>query len=183
MSDRPSLEDWGVTEDEARALLSRQMCPACGEGPWKSPLTHASKRHGIDAFTMRDICGVTTTQKVTDREFSERLRAKGQGRDMSAVGTRGKGTRRKQRFTGAGIGQLSANLKAFSDSEEGAEQRARAAALSKSESAIAKQAASLRTRWEGLSAEQRAAETAHLIPWTTDRDHLDTMRRKRWGGT
>jgi hypothetical protein len=63
-----SVESWGVTVDEAQAMLRDQMCPVCGMGPWKSPLHHASHAHGIDGNTMRDICGLSMRDKVTDPE-------------------------------------------------------------------------------------------------------------------
>lgn len=40
------------------------MGPVCGRGPWKSPLNHVALKHGIDKFTMRDICGLKVKESV-----------------------------------------------------------------------------------------------------------------------
>lgn len=61
-----AVESWGITVEDAQALLDRQMCPVCGSGPWQSPLNHVSRKHGIDRLTMRDICGLSMKTKVTD---------------------------------------------------------------------------------------------------------------------
>lgn len=66
----PSVESWGVTVDEAREMLRLQMCPICCTGPWKSPLNHVARAHGVDRLTMRDICGLSMRDKVTDPEAS-----------------------------------------------------------------------------------------------------------------
>ena len=61
-----SVESWGKTIADAQAMLREQMCPICDTGPWRSPLNHVSRAHGIDYLTMRDICGFSMREKVTD---------------------------------------------------------------------------------------------------------------------
>lgn len=100
-------DDWGVTADEAAALLARQICPICGKGPWVSPLNHVARKHGIDRLTMRDICGLSMRDKVTDQsirkifvERGRRSRSIDTLRENSArtKGTRGRKTRRTLAF-------------------------------------------------------------------------------------
>lgn len=59
-------DEWGVTPEEAADLLNRQVCPICGVGPWKSPLNHVARKHGIHRNHMRDVCGLSVKDKVTD---------------------------------------------------------------------------------------------------------------------
>lgn len=155
----PIPEDWGVTRDEASDLLRRQMCPACGEGPWKSPLNHASRKHGIDRFTMRDICGLTTTETVAAPELSEVFRANNLGRDMTAVTEaavrkRGKG---RQRWTSAAREKQVANL-----GEVTAEMSRAALVKAHSPEAVAKRSETVRKRWETATPEERQAVVDRL---------------------
>lgn len=140
-----SVESWAVPIEQAKAMLARQMCPICGEGPWKSPLTHASKKHGVDRFAMRDVCGLTTTASLTAPDYRAKLVERGRTVDMSAAHEAAK-RRGKQRFTSEGLRVLAANLTAFSESEEGARQRAAAAAASKTPEAIAKRSETFRAK-------------------------------------
>lgn len=73
----PDPNDWGVTPEGARDLLLRQTCPICGEGPWQSVLNHVSRKHAIRRQIMRDVCLLSTRDKVTDGELREKFRANG----------------------------------------------------------------------------------------------------------
>ena len=100
----PDPESWGVTADEAREMLARQMCPVCGEGPWKSPLNHVSKRHAINRLVMRDVCGLSMTCKVTDEDTRKRWSENGarQRGTLAANAEAVRGTTgRKSRLTAA----------------------------------------------------------------------------------
>lgn len=92
----PSPEAWGITVDEARELLNTQMCPVCDTGPWKSVLNHVSRAHGIDRKTMRDICGLSMRDKVTDPRASAKWARNGkkQTKVLSENSNSTKGTRR-----------------------------------------------------------------------------------------
>lgn len=159
--DRPNLADWGVTVEQAREMLTRQVCPACGEGPWKSPLNHASRKHGIDRFTMRDICGLTVTESVVDPELSARFAANSLTRDMSTVNRKGK-PRKKQRWTKAGRARNTETIRRENTKPEAAGRRAEALALAHTPEALARRKESMRKFWGGLSPEERAQRTAHL---------------------
>lgn len=163
--------DWGVTVDEARDMLSRQMCPACGEGPWKSPLNHASRKHGFDRFSMRDACGLTLDESVLDPALAERFIERGKRRDMSAVNHKGK-ARKRQRWTGAGRRATAANLEGVT-----AEQSRAALARTRTPEAQARRSATLRGKWAAATPEQRAEWGARV---GGDQEHMDKMRRALW---
>lgn len=93
----PSVESWGVTVDEARTILNNQTCPICRIGPWKSPLNHVSRAHGIDRLTMRDICGLSMYHKVTDPEVSAAWSANGKKRADNLAASRTKERRAPRR--------------------------------------------------------------------------------------
>lgn len=166
----PSVKDWGVTQAEARALLRRQVCPVCGEGPWKSPLNHAAKRHGILKTDIREACGLNSVESVVDpglREvFSERGRAA--GRDMRGLATR---PRKKYRVTSAGKAALTQNLKDVTPDQS--RKALKAAHTPESE---AKRSATLRAKWAAMSPEERRAATN--LPAATS---AEQSRRARVG--
>lgn len=131
--DWPKLEEWAVGVDEAADTLRRLMCPVCGEGPWKLPLTHVAKRHGIDRFSMRDACGLTTTESLGDPATLQRRADLSRGRDMSAI-TEASRSRKKQRWTKAGRAGNAARLAAWEqENPEAAAAAHRAAGLAAAE--------------------------------------------------
>jgi hypothetical protein len=95
---RVDVEAWVVPIDQASDHLARQMCPVCGEGPWKSPLNHAARKHGIDRFTMRDVCGLTMRTSVVDPALSAVFAERGKAMPPAS----NPGPRKKQRWTTAG---------------------------------------------------------------------------------
>lgn len=127
-------------------MLARQMCPVCREGPWKSPLNHVSRKHGIDRFSMRDACGLILKDKVTDPELSERFAERSKAVDMSTVGTRGAGTRRTYRHTAAGLARVVANIEEFNERPDAAALSRAHAALTKTPEALAKRSATFRAK-------------------------------------
>lgn len=139
----PSPNDWGVTEAEARALLQRQVCPICGDGPFKSPLIHTGKKHGIPRHVMRDICGMTSTEVVADPELSERFREIHAGKDPEWARTMSGKPRRKYRMTRAGKQNLAANL-----ADVTPEQSRAALAVAHGPEATEKRAAGLRAKYQ-----------------------------------
>lgn len=98
----PDPEQWGVSPTEARELLLQQMCPVCGRGPWKSPLNHAALKHGLDKFTMRDICELKVKESVADPEFSAFHSARAIAMDMTPLHEAHKKGHGKYRVTRAG---------------------------------------------------------------------------------
>jgi len=98
----PDPDQWGVTPAEARDLLLQQMCPICGRGPWKSPLNHAANKHGLDKFTMRDICGLKVKESVAEPEFSATSAARARAMDKTAMHEAHKKGHGKYRVTRAG---------------------------------------------------------------------------------
>jgi hypothetical protein len=159
--DRPEPAEWGVTPDEARALLMRQVCPVCGEGPWKSPLNHVARKHGIDKITMRDVCGLTTLVSVVDPELRERCVERGRAVDMSTVNQPGR-PRKKQRWTSAGRAAFTANIEAVNQTPEAASQRLAALAKARTPDARKRQGASLKARWDALTDDERRAKSEQL---------------------
>ena len=98
----PDPESWGVSAGDARELLRHQMCPICGRGPWKSPLNHVALKHGIDKFTMRDICGLKVKESVADADLSEASRQRAAAQDKTALHEAHKQGHGKYRVTRAG---------------------------------------------------------------------------------
>lgn len=98
----PDPEQWGVSPTEARALLLRQMCPVCGRGPWKSPLNHVANKHGLDRFTMRDICELKVNESVADPELSAASSERAKAMDLSPLHVAHKKGHGKYRVTRAG---------------------------------------------------------------------------------
>ena len=173
-----ALESWGRSLDEARDLLRRQMCPACGEGPWKSPLGHMWSSHGLRAKAVRDLCGITTVEKVTDPELSQRLSER---KGMSSEEARrlvelrvAKGS--KAQWTSEGRQKVRRNIEQVNAVLDN-QQRQVAAALSKEPDAISRQASSLRSAWASMSPEERRARSAHLLRSSAE---LSAQAREAW---
>lgn len=140
--DRADLTEWGVTQGEARDMLRRQVCPVCGEGPWKSPLNHAAKKHGIDRRTMREACGMTSVEVVADPELSARIADRMRAADVTPLlEASRRGPRGKYKMTEAGRAATAANFAAVST-----ETRRANAAKSKTEEAQAKRSATFRAK-------------------------------------
>jgi hypothetical protein len=120
---------WGRSREEARDLLRRQMCPVCGEGPWKSPLNHAAKKHGILKRDLREACGLNSVESVTDPELRERFAELGRshGQDMTALARPGQ-ARKPYRMTEAGREAIAENLVQWERANPEAAKRARARA-------------------------------------------------------
>lgn len=108
--DAPSLEQWGVTREQARAMLHAQMCPVCGEGPWKSPLNHAARKHGIDQRTMRDVCGLIIGESVTDAALHAVFSARDTNINATNAAEVGKLRRGPREWTAAGRENTARNL-------------------------------------------------------------------------
>jgi hypothetical protein len=83
--------------------------------------------HGIDAFTMRDACGLTVAESVTDEETRRRFAERQMQADMTAV-TEASRARQKQRWTTAGREKSAAPLQRWvaENPAAAAEQLARA---------------------------------------------------------
>ncbi|MBS45274.1 MAG: hypothetical protein CMH83_19320 [Nocardioides sp.] len=172
---RPKPEEWGVTADEARAMLSRQMCPVCGQGPWQSPLNHVSRKHGIDRFTMRDACGLTTIDRVADPELSERFAERGRKAGMAHINPMGK--RKKQRWTAAGLAKQTETIERQNERPEAAEQRVTALSRAHAPEARAKQAASMKAYWDEAPPEAREAVRERL---KRTPEELSQQAREMW---
>jgi hypothetical protein len=170
-TDPVDLAAWGVTPAQARDMLVRQMCPLCGEGPWKSPLNHVARKHGVDRHAMRDACHLTTNAVVAAPELSAKFREIGKRRDMTAITEAGRQPRRKYRMTTAGKRALAENL-----ADVTPEQSKAALVHAKSPEAQAKRSATLRAKWEAATPEERGAWGARV---GGDRDHMDRMRSAR----
>lgn len=169
--DRVDVASWATPPRLAAAALADQVCPICGEGPWKSPLNHVARKHGIDRHTMRDTCGLTTRAVVADPDLSERFRQNGLGRDMSAATEAGRRSRRKYRMTEAGKRNLTDSLSGVTPDQLRANLK-----LAHSQAAEAKRAATLRAKWADATPEERAAWGRRV---GGDREHMDRMRAAR----
>jgi len=161
---------------EAQWLLRRQVCPICGEGPWQSPLNHVSKRHGIDRFTMRDLCGLSTNDKVVDPELSDRFAERSRQNDMTLVNHKGK-PRRKQRWTKAGAARNTATIEQQNQSPEAPTRRARALVLAHTPEARVKQAESMKAYWAAAPQSERDAARKRLARTS---EELSEQSRATW---
>lgn len=150
-------EAWGVTAEEARASLRRQMCPVCGEGPWKSPLLHVAKKHGIDSRSMRETCGITSVEVVADPELSEQCAERARAADATAlIAASRRGPRGGYRTTAAGRAAMAANLAGVPRSASRDN-----LALAMTPEARAKQSATLRAKFAAMTSEERKALLNH----------------------
>lgn len=64
-----------VTPDvpaRVRELVDAQICPVCGEGPYKLVASHTNRAHGIDRFELRAMCGVNRTASITTDSVRDR---------------------------------------------------------------------------------------------------------------
>lgn len=141
------------------------MCPICGEGPWKSPLNHVSRKHAINRHVMRDICLLSTADKVTDESSREKWSANGSARAdvlrANAAEVRGGKRRRKPRITAAFRASMATNLQSWIDANPGEMARLRAEFRERmtTPEALAKWEASMKPVWAGRewTDEERAA--------------------------
>jgi hypothetical protein len=164
------LEQWTDRErGVAREMLRRQMCPVCGEGPWKSPLNHAAKKHGILKADLREACRLTMSESVCDPALAERFAENGrqqltQYKNSSARMAALSNSRRstKGRLTTAGREALTANLSAVT-----ADQSRAALLKAQAPEAQAKRTATLREQWAAMTPEERRAKS-HLPVRSSD---------------
>lgn len=59
---------------QRQVLVLAGVCPWCGRDGWKSIAKHTNAAHGIDRFTLREMCGLPWTASVCSPEISERRR-------------------------------------------------------------------------------------------------------------
>lgn len=150
----PDPEAWGLRAGESRELLLKQMCPVCGRGPWKSPLNHVALKHGIDKFTMRDICGLKVKESVADSDFSEASRQRAAAQDNRALHEAHKQGHGKYRVTRAGA-------EGKADGTAGVDMTA-LRALAHTPEALSKRSESWRQTWETKSPEAKQATLDRL---------------------
>jgi hypothetical protein len=151
-------------------MLERQICPVCGQGPWVSPLNHASRKHAINRHVMRDICGLSTNDKVTEESAREAWRANGRAKSdtlrRNADQVRGKRGRTQRRTRAFERSLQNSGLMRWLDEhpEEAAAMRAEFRSRMESPEAQAKWAASMaRVRAEReYTDEERAAFRARM---------------------
>lgn len=129
------------TREQIRAGIEAQVCPWCGNGPFKILALHTTRLHGVDRFQLRDLAGLTYSASICAPEVAETRReiVRRSGRVLVSPG---KGVKRN----------LSAAAKEIArrklDAARSEEQRRAATAASKSPDARAKQSASLRQSWD-----------------------------------
>ncbi len=143
-----------MSPEEARNLLLDQMCPVCGRGPWKSPLNHVALKHGIDKFTMRDICELAVKESVAAPDLSAASRERATAQDKTALHEAHKKGHGKYRVTRAGArgkaaGAVGADMEALR-------------ALSATPEALAKRSASLKRTLAAKSPEEKQANLDRL---------------------
>lgn len=88
---------WVHPVEFAADLLHEGTCPVCGRGGWKSPLNHVSRKHHIDRHDMRDVCGLTTIEQVTDPESHEKWSQNAINRDAVVNARNGPKNRTRRR--------------------------------------------------------------------------------------
>lgn len=135
-------------------MLLDQMCPVCGRGPWKSPLNHVALKHGIDKFTMRDICELAMKESVADAELSAASRERAAAQDKTALHEAHKKGHGKYRVTRVGAKRKAAGA-------AGADMEA-LRAMSATPEALAKRSASMKETLLARSPEERQATVDRL---------------------
>lgn len=151
---------WKATGEAARGLLLGQICPVCGRGPWKSPLNHAARKHGIGRRAMRDLCELTVSEKVADPELSARIAERTSQIDMSTVNRPGR-PRARQQWTRRGAATNTAIISKVNERPEAPAWREKALAA-QTPQVRAKQGDLLRRRWAALPPAERRERSAHL---------------------
>lgn len=169
------VSDWKHAPERAREVLIQGTCPVCGHGPWKSPLNHVSRKHGIDRRTMRDVCDLTMREKVTDPELSQRLAEVSAERDMSKV--RSSRPRAQQQWTRRGRAKNTATIETANQDPAAPTWRSAALARAWLPESRAKQAAALKERWDSLPPEERRRRTGHL---KRDPEQLSVQAFEAW---
>jgi hypothetical protein len=51
--------------ERVRELVDAQICPVCGDGPFKVVAMHTNRCHGIGRYELRELCGVSKTASIT----------------------------------------------------------------------------------------------------------------------
>lgn len=67
-----------VVPPSAEALqraIEAQVCPWCGEGPFRLLAVHTNKAHGVDRYELRQMAGLSRSAPVCSPEVSENRRA------------------------------------------------------------------------------------------------------------
>lgn len=77
------------TPDGVRKYLDALLCPFCGKGPYKAPLMHIAKIHGLSHQEVREMAGVSMSASFTDPDTHARnvrngYRSGGPGTDAIA---------------------------------------------------------------------------------------------------
>ena len=75
---------------EARVAIKDGLCPICGRGPYRVPLSHIARVHKIDRREARRLFGIAGTESACDPAHSARARAAAISRGL---GTRTNGRR------------------------------------------------------------------------------------------
>lgn len=60
-----------------RELVEAQICPICGDGPFKLVASHTNRNHGIDRYELRELCGVNRTGSITSQAVHEEYAIRG----------------------------------------------------------------------------------------------------------
>ncbi|MEU3160025.1 hypothetical protein ABZ753_21580 [Streptomyces griseoincarnatus] len=138
------------TREQVRAGIEAQMCPWCGNGPFKILALHTTRLHGVDRFQLRDLAGLTYSTSICAPEVAEERReiVRRSGRVLVSPG---RGV--KRRLSEAAKETARRKLEAARSDE----QRRAATAAAQTPEARAKQAAALRQNW----VKRRGGELEH----------------------
>lgn len=68
MSDRIGLDQ---SPEAIRAAISENVCPFCGDGPFKSVGAHTAKKHEVTAAELREAAELPRTAVITSEGFHE----------------------------------------------------------------------------------------------------------------
>jgi hypothetical protein len=96
------------TQQAFRRAIESQMCPFCPKGPFAMLPVHTNKAHGVDKWELRDLAGLTGNDPLcsedTRRKMAEKAPRAGSERlERATAAARGKGKRKPQRWTKAGL--------------------------------------------------------------------------------
>jgi hypothetical protein len=67
-------ETCGSTAVPAREMILAGRCPICRAGPFRVPLSHVTRRHGLGRDAARRLFGLAREERACDPEHSERHR-------------------------------------------------------------------------------------------------------------
>lgn len=165
-----------------REFITAQICPWCGEGPYKVLAGHTSPTHGVDRFELREMAGLMKYEPICDPQISEEWSRMRAGRRPTEEALK-RARSAPRRLSAAGKASARARLAAVASPEQ--RQAATAAAMAKrAERDAEKYEAILRLFADGLAVgdiAQQVGVSRGMVKNTLKRNGITEDLRQRRG--